>query len=671
MRARRSLVVCVVAALCAAGLAGCDSPLGPPRQRPLPALDGVPALLTPGPRSPRLASYKIDVTYDAAARKLEATQVLTWTNGGKSAVDTLPFHLYLNGFKNEATLFMRSSRGQHRGETADARAWGWIEVTSIQIGALELRPKARYVGPDETVLEVPLSEPVQPGATVEVKLAFTAQLPRVFARTGYKGAFAMVGQWFPKIGVRVGSPGFETWHCKPFHVNTEFFADFGVYDVTLTVPQTHVVAATGVLVAATDNADGTRTLGYHAEDVHDFVWMIDPHMEVMQGVAKVDGKDVIVRVVHRPRQRAFARRHLAAAIGAVEHFSQLFVPYPWSIMTVVDPPPDASGAAGMEYPTLVTTAGDHALMRDGIHLPEYVTIHEIGHNWFQGILASNEMEEAYLDEGVNEWADGQVMIRMYGEQESALAWMGWTADTYRLRAALDQSYDRVPSPIATAAYAFVDFEGYATATYGKTMAALRTLENVVGNERFAAAMKHYAEQNAFKHPGGGDLLGALETSLGEDLNWFWTPAFYQPGGVDFAVRSVECEPVREPRGVFGEGDSRKLVTSPGGKSGGWTCDVVVANLGVVPVPVDVELEFADGSRQVERWDARDGSRWHRFTLARSSPIVEVHVDPDRDVLLAANPLDDHIRLEPNPDASWRAGSRIVFWTQGLMQAVAP
>ncbi len=669
-RYRRALRLVLCAAL-ALGAAACDASLGPPRKQPLPALDNLPARRTAEPRPERLASYRIEARYDAATHKIEATQVLTWTNGGQSSVETLPFHLYLNGFKNESSLFMRSSGGRHRGERADERAWGWIEVPSIRIGALELRAKARHVGPDETVLEVPLPEAVAPGATVEVGMTFTAQLPRVFARTGYQGAFAMVAQWFPKVGVRVGSPGFETWHCPPFHVNTEFFADFGVYDVNLTVPQTHVVAATGVLAGARDNDDGTRLLSYRAEDVHDFAWMIDPYMEVLTGTAKVGDGTVLVRVVHRARQRAFARRHLAAAIGAVEHFSELFVPYPWSVLTVIDPPPEAGGAAGMEYPTLVTTAGDHVFMRDGIHVPEYVTIHEVGHNWFQGILASNEFEEAYLDEGVNEWADAQVMMRMYGEKASAMSWMGWTGDAYHLRRALDQSFDRVPSAIATAAYAFVDFEGYAAATYHKTSAAMRTLEKVVGSDRFAAAMKHYAQTWAFKHPSGGDLVAALEASLGEDLRWFWAPAFFQPGGVDFTVRSAECQPVHEPRGVFGEGASRKLVSGGDGKRGGWRCDVVVANTGIVPVPVDVEMRFADGSHQRERWDARDGSRWHRFTLERSSPLVEVWVDPDGDVLLSSNPLDDHVRLTPDTRASWRASARVVFWTQGLMQGVAP
>ena len=120
----------------------------------------------------------------------------------------------------------------------------------MQIGGVELVEQARAPEPAPTRPSSSCRSPSrsQPGATIEVAFKFTAQLPEVFARTGYKGEFHMVGQWFPKIGVRVGPPGAERWECQPFHVNTEFFADFGTYDVTLTVPSTHVVAATGVLV---------------------------------------------------------------------------------------------------------------------------------------------------------------------------------------------------------------------------------------------------------------------------------------------------------------------------------------------------------------------------------------------------------------------------------------
>ena len=401
---------------------------------------------------------------------------------------------------------------------------------------------------DESVVELPLAQPVPPGGTVEVAFKFTAQLPEVFARTGYKGDFHLIGQWFPKIGVRVGPPGAERWECQPFHVNTEFFADFGTYDVTLTVPTTHTVAATGVLTNAVDAGGGMRTLTYHAEDVHDFVWMADPYMEVMSGQAKLDDGTVEVRVYHRPEQRDFARRHLEAAVGAIEKFSAMFVPYPWPIMSVVDPPVDAAaGAGGMEYPTLVTTSGDSVFARPGMRIPEYVTVHEVGHNWFQGLLASNEAEEAWLDEGVNEWADVRVMAAIYGQRSSVLDWMGWQAELGALRHAADSEAGDNPSPVATAAYAFVDNAAYGEATYTTTMRALQTLEHTVGSQRFAAAMKVYAKTFAFRHPTGRDLFATLGAELGQDLTWFFGPAFHEVGGLRLALRHADCRTAARAR----------------------------------------------------------------------------------------------------------------------------
>ncbi len=658
------LVVCVLAA--------CGDGLGPPRVRPAPAPDTQAALRIPGPRSPRAASYRIDARYDAAAHTITATETLTWRNDSGVTADALPFHLYLNGFKNETTLFMRSAHGAHRGNHAHADGWGWIEVGSIKIAGQELRATATYQGPDETVLRLPLPTAAAPGATVEVTLAFTAQLPRVMARTGYEGAFTMVGQWFPKVGVLTGPRGFERWDCPPFHANSEFFADFGVYDVALTVPDTHLVAATGVLTAVEPHDDHTRTLRYRAEDVHDFAWMIDPHMQVMSATADVAGTPVEVRVVYRPRQRAFARRHLQAGVGAIETFSKLFVPYPWSIMTVVDPPPEAMAAGGMEYPTLVTTGGDNVLMRPGVRVPEFVTVHEIGHNWFQGILASNEAREAWLDEGVNEWADALVMASLYGEKQSAIDWNGWKAEDLRLRRAIDPDLGGLPSAIASTAATFPDNGAYASATYTKTAVALHTLAHVIDQDgaRFAAAMKRYAEAWAFKHPTGADLFASLEETLGEELDWFVQPAFQHPGGVDFAVRTADCQRNHPPRGVFGEGSARRTeVADHSAATGGYLCRVVIQNRGTIPVPVTIEVRYRDGTHERFTWDHRDASRWQEFEFARSSPIARVTIDPEGLVLLADHPLDDDVRIDGDRHAAWRATARLTFWTQSLMQVV--
>jgi hypothetical protein len=641
----------------------------------MPKADGSPALRGGGaPRSPRIANYKLEARLDPVRHHIAASETLTWTNTGQSSVDALPFHLYLNAFKNQQSLFMQSSGGRVRGASASATGWGYIQIDSVHVAGADLTGKLRAPspGPDETVVELPLGQPLAPGATIEVVWKFSAQLPEVFARTGYKGDFHLVGQWFPKIGVRVGPPGAERWECQPFHSHSEFFADFGTYDVALTVPNTHTVAATGVLTNAVDAGSGMRTLTYHAEDVHDFVWMADPYMEVISGQAKLDDGTVEVRVYFRPEQRDFARRHLEAATGAIEKFSAMFLPYPWPIMSVVDPPVEAAaGAGGMEYPTLVTTAGDSVFARPGMRLPEFTTIHEVGHNWFQGMLASNEADEAWLDEGVNDWADVRAMNELYGQRGSLLDWMGWQASVGTALRAAEGSGTDIPSPIATASYAFVDRAAYTEQTYISTMRALQTLEHVVGTQRFAAAMKAYARAFAFRHPTGRDLFNTLRAELGQDLTWFFGPVFHDVGKLALQIRRAECRPAHAARGVFGEGSARRTVTeAEAPETGTWICELVVQNTGAVHVPLEIELKFADGSTQRLRWDDRGNGTWERFTIERSSRLVEVWLDPEGKVALD-NPTTHHIRLDHDRAAALRAGAWVGSFAQTLMQIVGP
>ncbi len=530
-------------------------------------------------------------------------------------------------------------------------------------GGPEARARAHFTGPDETVLELPLDAPVAPGATVTVAMTFTSQLPEVYARTGYEGRFAMVGQWFPKIGVRIDAAGGERWHCEPFHAHSEFFADFGVYDVALTVPTTHVVAATGVLTKVTEGNAGTRTLYYHAEDVHDFAWMIDPFMQVVRGTAHTELGDVEVRVYHRPAQAAFARRHLQAAIGAIEQFSAMYVPYPWPIMSVIDPPPAAAGSAGgMEYPTLVTTSGDGFFAPEGVRIPEYVTIHEVGHNWFQGMLASNEVEEAWMDEGVNEYADSLVMDALYGD-DGFVHWLGFSADTLQIRRVTDLA--TLPSPIATRAAGFPDFGAYADATYNKTGLALRTLDNVIGAKRFHAAMKVYTQEQAFHHPTGADLWRTLARELGENLDWFVRPVFYGRGLVDLRVRAIDCHGEHPAAGIFGRGDARHTVARSKG-DGDQSCEITIENLGDVPVPVNFDVVFGDGARLREHWDGKGA--WYRVRTQHSTAVTEVVLDPKRKILLDNTLLEDIARShEHRGSGPAAAGARAQFWTQSVMQ----
>ncbi len=668
------MAVARIAPLFLAAVAGAACRGGPEVEVvPMPAPDKTPPWIAPGKPPPAIASYAIQANLDIETHQLRGRETLTWVNSGHDPVDMLPFHLYMNAFKNEDSVFMRESRGKHRGGRAARDGWGWIEVNAVAVdGGQDASGRVRFpAAPDETVMEVPLDTPVPPGGTVTVTIMFEVQLPVVFARTGYKGDFHMIGQWFPKIGVRVGEAGKERWHCEPFHLMSEFFADFGNYDVTLTVPDTHVVAATGVLVDARDNQDDTRVLHYKAEAVHDFVWMADPFMEIVKASAHTPHGPVDVWVYSRPPQRAFAERHLGAAVATVERLSAMIHPYPWARMTVVDPPPDAvDGAGGMEYPTLVTTAADSVFAPEGVWLPEFVTVHEVGHNWFQGILASNEVDEAWLDEGMNEYIDDVLMDRLYGEETSGVDWGPFRGPMAASRLILAGQFRDLPDRIAQRSFEFGDFRSYGAGTYSKTAAAMSTLQHAVGSDKFFAALHAYGMEMGFKHPTEADLVRILERELGQDLDWFLGPALHEIGAADLRVRDISCRLKRPSRGVFGRGGHRKVVDAEPAPDAHYDCEVMVENLGTVPVPVDVEMVLGDGRRLIKRWDDRGGGpRWHRFEIEDREPVVEVVIDPRNRVTLDDGGINRSLRVEPESEAVDRAAAHGQFWTQTAMQVL--
>jgi hypothetical protein len=241
----------------------------------------------------RVVSYKIDARLDVAKKAIDATETLTYRNLAGRPLDTFRFHLYLNAFQPTST-FMREvrlygSQARITGLEWDPKHYGAIEVKSLEVvGQGDLTKEMRFIQPDDTpafsnpddhtVFQVRLHQPVAPAAEVTFRIAFHDHLPEVLARTGYKRDFFMVAQWFPKVGVWWQG----AWNCHQFHANTEFFADFGTYDVKLTVPQNYVLGASGDQAASVNSSDGTKTVTYHAEDIHDFAWTADPNFQIVE-----------------------------------------------------------------------------------------------------------------------------------------------------------------------------------------------------------------------------------------------------------------------------------------------------------------------------------------------------------------------------------------------------
>ena len=429
-----------------------------PAQSPAPA---VPQARPERALSPRNASYAITARLDPASRTIRGDEILTWRNPSSRPATTLQFHLYYNAWRNTRSTWMRERR-LGRGDPALVNRpeadWGWIDVTSIRLigGAApgDITARMRFVAPDDgnaddrTVLEVPLDRAVAPGETLNVQIAWSARVPRTFARTGTIGNYYFVAQWFPKIGVLQDAG----WNCHQFHSSTEFFSDFGTYDVRLTVPAAWLVGATGVERDTRDEGDGSTTHHYYQEDVHDFAWTTSPdYVERRARFEHPALPAVDMRLLLQPEHVAQADRHFEATRAALKYYGEWFGPYPYGHITIVDPAWQ-SQTGGMEYPTLFT-AGTRWITPTGVTVPEGVTIHEAGHQFWYGIVASNEFEHAWMDEGFNTFSTARAIDEAFNPNYYSKRYFGdfipWVFRDVPLSRATDGDRLGAFRPVAT------------------------------------------------------------------------------------------------------------------------------------------------------------------------------------------------------------------------------
>src|SRR5215831_158231 len=404
------------------------------------------------PPSPPVVTYTIEASLDPTAKTVTGKERLVWRNPSGDSVSELRFHLYLNAFKNNRTTFLREWGGRLREDLAGSRAqdWGSIDIDSmVNERGEDLKPGARFVQPDandasdETVLAVALPSPVPPGGAIALDFAFRDKLPRVFARTGFVRDFFLVAQWFPKIGVYEpaglrGRPA-GGWNCHAFHANSEFYADYGAYDVTLTVPSRFIIGATGRKIAETKKGSVT-TYRFQQDDIHDFAWTADPRYVVVEfpfsppadvpagwsalaarqlgmAASQIALTPVSVRLLLQPNHLAARDAYVRSAKEALSFYGLWFGAYPYPTLTIVDPPDDGLGAGGMEYPTLITGDAPSLFLRwpfQRVRFVEDVTVHEFGHQYWYGMVGSNEFEESWLDEGINSDAEYRNMELAYG-----------------------------------------------------------------------------------------------------------------------------------------------------------------------------------------------------------------------------------------------------------------
>lgn len=537
----------------------------PPPPKPL----LIPQFPSYGP--PDVTTYTIVARYDPATFRISGTLTVTYRNVTSTPIPDVVLHLYLNAFQNEQTVWMQEAGPMHRGFAYDAQHPGSITLDAAHLvgyGPLNFTP----VDADATLVRAELPEPVAPGESFTLVTAFTAQMPRVFARTGWaqNGDFLMAGQWFPKPGVWQDTG----WNAYPFHANSEFFADFGSYEVWLTLPKRWVLVATGDKAAPPQrNADGSLTHHWVAQHVIDFAWAASPHLRVVERAYRDSNTPapLTLRYAYIPASRAMVKRLIPVveqALGVYERDFGLYGKGVYRTLTVLFVPPDAGGAGGMEYPMLFTVGALNGNEPACIHMGAVEAIHELAHQWWQSVVATNEAEEPWLDEGFTDYSTVHAMAELGLD---GMDCGGWRFSYAAMRRVEYQQQPQVP--MAGKAWDF-DAMGYGIATYSKPAVALYTLEQVVGKEAMLSFMQAYFARHAFTHPRAEDVRALMAEMLGEaQAGAFFAQLVEGTGWMDAFVCRLDREMIElERAGEVCFPLQVELVNGQGRESFLWPCD---------------------------------------------------------------------------------------------------
>lgn len=418
-------------------------------------------------RSERLVDYRIDARLAEDHRTIDATLEVEWRNATAAPTSELYWHVYNNAWADAQSSFLLEAASH--GQTRQPKEWGNTEVSGVRLLPEGERLEWEYLPQpgapqDRTVARVRLPRPVEPGASVRVRLDFVSLMPRAFRRSGWgSDGYLHAVQWFPKLGVFEELDGQVQWNCPPYRLFTEFYADHGNYAVDLTLPRDceGKLVATGSILGGGPTLNGDGSITYHtvAEDVHDYAWTVDPEAILLErdflepdyrdvaeellvasalGRAVEDIRPTPVRMILllQPEHRRLADRYFDAMAQSIYYFGLWYGSYPYPTLSCVDPANDARWTGGMEYPRLIT-GGARLGVAELVHGDALRGQRAFGHQFWYGLVGNDEFRHAWLDEGFNTFSSQRVETKAFPQEYHTYEVFG------------DQYYGRAPlkSPV--------------------------------------------------------------------------------------------------------------------------------------------------------------------------------------------------------------------------------
>ncbi len=506
----------------------------------------------------------ISVDLDVRTHRFTGTERLVYRNNSPDTLHVLFFHLYFNAFRPGSEMDVRSRTIKDPDERVGARiaALGPDEVGELRCADMVQDGRAvqrlEHLG---TVLKVTLARPILPGRSSTLTFGFNGQVPVQIRRSGRNNAEGIaysMTQWYPKVAVY----DHQGWHADPY-VGREFYGEWGDFHVDILLDSGYTVGATGLLRNATEVGHGyalrTKTgkapagrlrWSFEALNVHDFAWVADPDYKHV--TAQVPGGPLLHFLYEdKPELEAVWKDLPAYMVKSFAFMAAHFGVYPYPQFTFAQ-----GGDGGMEYPNLTLITGKRRL---GSLVG--TSVHESVHNWYYGMLGSDEGSYPWMDEGFTEYASSEVMQHLFTTEGDP------HLDAYKGYFALVEQPE-LHEPMSLHADHFTTNHAYGTTAYSKGEMFLHQLGTVVGDRTVHEGLQRYYAVCRFKHPEPVDVQRVMEKQSGLQLDWYFDEWIHTTRRTDYAVT-----------GVLQRHD---------------TTHITLANKGLMLMPVDVEVTLRDG-----------------------------------------------------------------------------
>ncbi|KAA5536486.1 M1 family metallopeptidase [Taibaiella lutea] len=501
----------------------------------------------------------ISVTLDDKQHLLRGHISVDYYNHSPDTLKFIYFHLFPNAYKTDRTAFEKQAveDGNTLHYFSDEKDRGYIDSLhfSVTQDAGDMQQAGVVATKDDDIVRLILPAPLAPGAHIKIETPFKVKIPLTFSRMGHAKQSYQISQWFPKPAVYDK----KGWHPIPYLDQGEFYSEFGDYHVEITLPENYIVMGTGNIMNDAENAwldslsrlplpkvsynlKGTerltdttlnkipasssnlKTIVFEEQNVHDFAWFADKHWIVRKDTVAVPGTDktVTAYTCFFPNHQKAWTKSMGHVKTAISGYSTAVGPYPYKTVKAVEGALSAGG--GMEYPTVTVIAASNN--EDEVKV---AIVHEVGHNWFYGMLGSNERDYPWMDEGINSFYEHK-----FATAPPSLKSLK-KDDNYFIYAMLGATHDLIPADTSAAVMPVIN---YGADIYGKLSYLLAWLEGYMGKEKFKEAMTDYFNQWQYKHPQPEDFRKIMQQHSDKNLDWFFDEVMTTTKPVDFKIVSV-------------------------------------------------------------------------------------------------------------------------------------